>query len=69
MAGEGTNGAAMAHPQVQFGGVIWQKKTLWHVLRHCIRHSKILRGSLRASSQNKIQGKNICGPNLVDFDP
>ena len=30
---------------------------------------RILRGSLRVSSQNKIQGKNICGPNLVGFDP
>ena len=28
MADEGTNGAAMAHPQVQFGGVIGQKNPM-----------------------------------------
>jgi hypothetical protein len=59
----------MAHPQVQFGGVIGQKKPYGVCYATASGIQRILRGSLRVSSQNKIQGNNICGPNLVGFDP
>ncbi|PWA41587.1 hypothetical protein CTI12_AA459200 [Artemisia annua] len=49
----------MAHPQVQFGGVIWQKKPYGVCYATASGTQKIFRRSLRVSSQNKIQCQNV----------